>query len=219
MLGAELYPTRRLLERARACFDRIVLSAQIFPTQIAVGGSQGQEDKVSDVVMSEKYRALAEKVFATDDRPIILYDGICNLCNGGVNFMLDWDSPNEERGNFRFAALQSDVGHALLTRSGRKPTDCNSIILALKDGSTYAKGDAVFRIGQGIGRGTVLDPFAPIAARVASAVVPSVLRDALYDFVAVNRYNWFGEAPECRLWDDRFDERFVGELEVLEPDA
>ena len=219
MLGAELYPTRRLLERARACFDRIVLSAQIFPTQIAVGGSQGQEDKASDVVMSEKYRALAEKVFATDDRPIILYDGICNLCNGGVNFMLDWDSPNEERGNFRFAALQSDVGHALLTRSGSKPTDCNSIILALKDGSTYAKGDAVFRIGQGIGRGTVLDPFAPIAARVASAVVPSVLRDALYDFVAVNRYNWFGEAPECRLWDDRFDERFVGELEVLEPDA
>ena len=65
----------------------------------------------------------------------------------------------------------------------------------------------------------MLDPFAPIAARVASAVVPSVLRDALYDFVAVNRYNWFGEAPECRLWDDRFDERFVGELEVLEPDA
>ena len=94
------------------------------------------------------WQALAQKVFETDERPIILYDGICNLCNGGVNFMLDWDSPNEERGNFRFAALQSDVGRALLQRSGRSPEDCNSIILALKDGSTYAKGDAVLRIGK-----------------------------------------------------------------------
>jgi len=67
--------------------------------------------------------SLAQKVFATDERPIILYDGICNLCNGGVNFMLDWDSPNEERGNFRFAALQSDVGNALLERSGRRADD------------------------------------------------------------------------------------------------
>ena len=97
---------------------------------------------------SGDWRVLAKKVFESDERPIILYDGVCNLCNGGVNFMLDWDSPNEERGNFRFAALQSDVGRALLQRSGRRPDDCNSIILALKDGSTYAKGDAVLRIGQ-----------------------------------------------------------------------
>lgn len=44
------------------------------------------------------WQALANKVFETDDRPIILYDGICNMCNGGVNFMLDWDSPNDSRG-------------------------------------------------------------------------------------------------------------------------
>jgi predicted DCC family thiol-disulfide oxidoreductase YuxK len=94
------------------------------------------------------WQNLAEKVFEQDDRPIILYDGVCNLCNGGVNFMLDWDSPNEERGRFRFAALQSNVGRALLQRSGRRPDDCNSIILALKDGNTYAKGEAVLRIGQ-----------------------------------------------------------------------
>jgi hypothetical protein len=68
-------------------------------------------------------KALAKNLFETDDRPIILYDGICNLCNGGVNFMLDWDSPNEDRGNFRFAALQSEVGKALLQRSGRRSDD------------------------------------------------------------------------------------------------
>lgn len=54
---------------------------------------------------------------------------------------------------------------------------------------------------------------APAAATAAKLVVPPFLRDKFYDFVAANRYNWFGEAPECRLWDDRFDERFVGELE------
>jgi predicted DCC family thiol-disulfide oxidoreductase YuxK len=113
----------------------------------AVGDSKEQA-KASAASSSGDWRELAESVFATDERPIILYDGVCNLCNGGVNFMLDWDSPNEERGNFRFAALQSNVGRALLQRSGRKPDDQSSIILALKDGSTYAKGDAVLRIGK-----------------------------------------------------------------------
>jgi len=62
--------------------------------------------------------------------------------------MLDWDSPNEEREKFRFAALQSDVGRALLQRGGKEPDDCSSIVLALEDGNTYHKGEAVLRIGQ-----------------------------------------------------------------------
>jgi len=157
--------------------------------------------------------ALAIKVFETgDERPIILYDGICNLCNGGVNFMLDWDSPNEERGNFRFAALQSDVGNALLQRSGRSPNDVSSIILATKDGKTYSKSDAILRIGQGLGRGTLLNPAAPIVATAASVVLPSFFRDGVYDLIANNRYNLLGKSDECRLQDDRFDERFVGDL-------
>ena len=63
---------------------------------------------------------MARSIFATDERPVILYDGVCNLCNGGVNFMLDFDLPKDDRGTFRFAALQSNVGRALLQRSGRK---------------------------------------------------------------------------------------------------
>ena len=90
-------------------------------------GAQGEKDASKswrrDVEEKRDAKALAKTVFETDDRPIILYDGICNLCNGGVNFMLDWDSPNEKRGNFRFAALQSEVGKALLQRSGRRPDD------------------------------------------------------------------------------------------------
>lgn len=200
---ASLQAARRGPRRATTTILRA--QAEASGGEQTVGAAEGAS--------SGDWRALAEQVFEQDDRPIILYDGVCNLCNGGVNFMLDWDSPNEERGKFRFAALQSNVGRALLQRSGRKPDDCNSIILALKDGNTYAKGDAVLRIGQGLGKGTSLDPAAPILATVASYVVPTFLRDGIYDYVAQNRYKWFGEAPECRLWDDRFDERFVGELE------
>ena len=92
------------------------LGAQIGETDVSKGWRRDVEEK-------RDAKALAKKLFETDDRPIILYDGICNLCNGGVNFMLDWDSPNEKRGNFRFAALQSEVGKALLQRSGRRPDD------------------------------------------------------------------------------------------------
>jgi len=66
---------------------------------------------------------------------------------------------------------------------------------------------------QGLGRGTALDPAAPILSSIAKAVVPVFLRDGLYDYIAKNRHVWFGESNECRLWDDRFDERFVGDLE------
>ena len=70
-------------------------------------------------------------------------------------------------------------------------------------------------LAQGLGKGTALDPAAPIVATLASFLVPSFLRDGLYDYVARNRFKWFGESPECRLWDDRFDERFIGELELF----
>lgn len=59
----------------------------------------------------------AEYFTAADRRPVILFDGVCNMCNGGVNFMLDWD----KEGVYRYAALQSEAGRQLLARSGRHP--------------------------------------------------------------------------------------------------
>jgi hypothetical protein len=118
-----LLPRPSFAARGRAgyCVPGTSLSAQI-------GVSYDTKGKNWRRTLQEKRDAgaLAKRVFETDKRPIILYDGICNLCNGGVNFMLDWDSPNEERGNFRFAALQSEVGKALLQRSGRRPDDVST---------------------------------------------------------------------------------------------
>ena len=69
--------------------------------------------------------AVSDRVFATDTRPVVLFDGVCNLCNGAVNLALDWDP----KGHLRFAALQSDVGRALLEKNGRKADDISSIVL------------------------------------------------------------------------------------------
>jgi len=69
--------------------------------------------------------AVEKDDFGTDQRPVILYDGVCNLCNGAVNFMLDWDTS----ARFRLAALQSPAGRRLLARCGRSPDDISSIVL------------------------------------------------------------------------------------------
>ena len=142
---------------------------------------------------------IASALFQVDKRPIILFDGVCNLCNGGVTLALDLDPP----GNLRFAALQSDAGRALLKRAGRDPNDISSIVLVEENGA-YVKSDAVLRIA------TYLENPALPAAAAFGMLFPNVIRDAVYDLVADNRYEMLGMKDECRLGDDRFEDRFVG---------
>lgn len=138
----------------------------------------------------------AEYFTAADCRPVILFDGVCNLCNGGVNFVLDWDV----EGRFRYAALQSPAGRALLQRSGRSADDISSIVLVTPD-SHFIKSSAVMRIAE------ELRMPLPVLAAV-SHLFSDGIRDTVYDWVSHNRYNLFGESPQCRLmqpeWRDRF---------------
>ena len=141
--------------------------------------------------------AVHARAFAADRRPIILFDGECNLCNNGVNFILDFDSA----ARLRMAALQSDVGRSLLEHAGRRPDDISSIVL-VEEGGHAVKSEAILRIGQ------LLDmPFPVVCSLLMTA--PAILRDGAYDAVADNRYSVFGRSRECRLWDDRYEDRFV----------
>lgn len=145
------------------------------------------------------FDAIAKEVFRKDKRPIILFDGVCNLCNGGVNFALD----NDSIGKFRFASLQSKTGQALLVRSGKKASDISSIVL-VTEGEAFFKSDAVLRIAKGLDS----NPALPLIGTLGPAV-PSFVRNTVYDFVAKNRYR-FGEADQCRLdFDNDFGSRFV----------
>jgi len=147
------------------------------------------------------WKAVVDEVFSKNDsRPVILFDGVCNLCNGGVNFALDHDPT----GVFRFASLQSKVGKSLLLNAGKRPDDISSIVLVTSPQQSYFKSNAVLRIAQKL-QGTML-PFIGFAGNIA----PTFLKDIVYDFVADNRYR-FGHADSCRLEDERFDDRFVPE--------
>ncbi|GFP95499.1 dcc family protein at1g52590 chloroplastic [Phtheirospermum japonicum] len=81
--------------------------------------------------------------FEQDSRPIMLFDGVCNLCNVGVKFVRE----NDRQRNIRFEALQSEAGKKLLQRSGRAPDDISSVVLVEKDRS-YIKSEAVLKIMQ-----------------------------------------------------------------------
>lgn len=146
-----------------------------------------------------------DKVFKEDSRPIILFDGVCNLCNNAVNTAIDWDP----RGQLRFSALQSNVGRSLLQAHGREADDISSIVFVTPDGA-YIKSDAILGITEELNP----LPFLPLRpfAKIATNVVPQFLRDLIYDGVADNRYSIMGKRNECRFdAGGEFDDRFVND--------
>ncbi len=122
----------------------------------------------------------------TGDHDVVLFDGACNLCNASVNFVIDRD----RAGRFRFAALQSAPGRALLARHGLDPGALDSVVL-IAAGRAHVESDAALRIARG------LDGAWPLLA--ALLAVPRALRDPVYRFVARRRDRWFGRGDACRL--------------------
>ena len=144
-----------------------------------------------------------DRVFNDDKRPIILFDGVCNMCNNAVNLALDWDP----QGRLRFSALQSNVGRALLQSHGRDADDITSIVFVTPN-DAYIKSDAILGITQELNPLPIL-PLRPFA-KLATYAVPQFLRDLIYDGVADNRYSIMGKRDECRFdADGEFDDRFV----------
>eukprot|EP00904_Undaria_pinnatifida_P009343 jgi/Undpi1/5539/HiC_scaffold_2.g00816.m1 len=141
---------------------------------------------------------VALTVFGEDKRPVLLYDGVCNMCNGFVNRFLDIDK--EEK--FRFSALQSETGRSLLALSGRSPEDISSIVLVEANGDAHIQSDALLRMGRILGGpvGMLLSP---------GVAVPKFVRNRMYDVVADNRYSFLGKREDCRCSDDRYADRFI----------
>jgi len=129
---------------------------------------------------------------------IILYDGVCNFCNTWVNLLLRLDTGNK----FKFAALQSNAGMALLESMGKGRDDISSVILYKEKGKFFSKSEAVIEVVKQLGL--------PLyAAASLGALLPKTARDGLYDTVASNRYNLLGKKDECRVGDDSFGDRFI----------
>lgn len=119
------------------------------------------------------------------EHPVVLFDGVCNLCNGFVQFLMKRDP----KGVLRFASLQSDVGQSLLEIAGR-PREISTIVFVEK-GKTYDRSTAALRIVRYLRF--------PWPLLCALWILPKFLRDAMYSWVARNRYRWFGKTETCAV--------------------
>ena len=117
---------------------------------------------------------------------MILFDGICNVCNGFVDFVIARDPA----AHFRFASLQSDAAHRLVTDVKTEHPLPDSFVL-VEDGRVFMRSDAAFRIARRLGF--------PWNLAYPLMVLPRPLRDWAYDIVARNRYRWFGTRETCRV--------------------
>jgi predicted DCC family thiol-disulfide oxidoreductase YuxK len=129
--------------------------------------------------------------------PVILFDGVCNLCNSSVQWVLRRD----KKGTYRFAALQSERGGEILAAFGKSPATLNSIILVSEAGEIYSESGAALRIAAGLGGFWSL-------ARVF-LLIPAPLRNWVYRIVARNRYRWFGKTEACMLPSAEWKARFL----------
>ncbi|MFC7019594.1 MULTISPECIES: thiol-disulfide oxidoreductase DCC family protein [Haloarcula] len=130
------------------------------------------------------------------DQPLLLFDGVCNLCNGFVRFVVQFD----DAGEFLFAPLQSDVGQELSRRHGLETEDFDTVVL-VEDGQVYKKSEAVLRVSRR------LDGPWPLLS--AFSVVPTRVSDRVYDLVAENRYRVFGKKDACPVPEPEIRDRFA----------
>lgn len=128
---------------------------------------------------------------------MVLFDGVCNLCNASVDFILERDS----KSIFRFASLQSEAGQELLRRF-RLPTEEHRSLVLVEGDRFFTRSSAALLIARR------LDGFWPLL--YAFIVVPRFLRDAVYDLFARNRYRWFGRRDTCRVPTPEERGRFLG---------
>jgi len=134
--------------------------------------------------------------------PIILYDGVCGLCNRLVQFLLKHD----REGRLRFASLQSDFAAKVLGRHGFDPKDLDTVHVVENydqpDERVLQRSDAILRAGRELGG------FWSASSSI-SKIVPRPLRDVVYKLVATNRYRMFGKFDTCMLTDPSQRSRFL----------
>ena len=126
--------------------------------------------------------------------PIIVFDGVCVLCNGWIRFLLERDG-----GRYRFAAMQTPAGRALLVAHGLDADDPASFLL-VDEGQAWTDSDAIRRVLVGLG--------GLWKSAVLLVLIPRFLRDPLYRLIARNRYRWFG-TTSCTVPDEAQRARFL----------
>ena len=131
------------------------------------------------------------------DKKIVLFDGVCNLCNSAVTFIIEHDKKDV----FRFASLQSEIGRKLVEERGMDPEELDSIVLIDPGVAYYRKSTAALEISSELSGGySLLKNF---------LFIPESLRDGIYNFVANNRYKWYGKKESCMIPTPELKSKFL----------
>lgn len=131
-----------------------------------------------------------------NDISIILFDGVCNFCNSSVNKIIRHDKKNR----FKFAPLQSEIGKKLLEKHSIDSSKIDSIILIEND-SAFIKSTAILKISKH------LSGLYPLA--YGFIIIPAFIRNIVYDFIARNRYKWWGKKESCMIPTQEVKEKFI----------
>jgi len=127
---------------------------------------------------------------------VILFDGVCNLCNASVQFVLKHDKNKI----FKFAAQQSEIGQKLLIHHNLENNNLNSFVF-IEIGKAFTRSTAALRVSKGLNF--------PINVLYGFIIVPAIVRDYVYDFIAEKRYLLFGKKESCMLPSDEYKARFL----------
>lgn len=129
-------------------------------------------------------------------KKVVLFDGVCNLCNRSVQFIIKRDKKQQ----FLFASLQGKTGQQLLQQFDLPANDLNSFILIEGD-KVYKRSTGALRMLKALGGGWQL--------LYAFIIVPPFIRDAVYNWIARNRYKWYGKREECMIPTPELRQRFL----------
>ena len=130
------------------------------------------------------------------DKKIILFDGVCNLCNGSVQYVIRHD----RYAIFKFASLQSDSGQQLLHKYNLPQSNFNSFVL-IQDDKAYTRSTAALKVAAKLS--------GIVKLLYGFIIVPAFIRDAVYNFIARNRYKWFGKKDTCMIPTPALKSRFL----------
>lgn len=127
---------------------------------------------------------------------IVLFDGVCNLCNGAINFIIKRDPG----ATIKFASLQGETGQKLLKKHAINTAETDSIIL-IEENRVSVKSTAALRISKSMNKAYPL--------LYGFMIVPKFIRNAVYDVIARNRYKWFGKKDSCMIPTPELKSRFL----------
>lgn len=130
------------------------------------------------------------------NKNIVLFDGVCNLCNGAINFLIDHDKDNL----LLFASLQSDFGQVVLKDYGMNINDFDTFVF-LKDGKMFTRSQGALEVMNVLGGSW--------SSLYLFRFVPTFLRDGIYKIIAKNRYKLFGQRDACRMPTPELKAKFL----------